>query len=152
MKTLVFSVADKQYGVNILQVREVVRMRQVTPVPDVAAFIEGVISLRGKVIPLINLRKKLGFPAQADASNRIVVTRVQANWVGVVVDKVKDVVTFQPEEITQPDDMLKSARYLKGVVNLDSNLVLIVDIAGMLMDDEQASLQKVQERVEVKKK
>ena len=152
MKNLVFSVADKQYGVNILQVREVVRMRQVTPVPDVAAFIEGVISLRGKVIPLINLRKKLGFPAQADASNRIVVTRVQANWVGVVVDKVKDVVTFQPEEITQPDDMLKSARYLKGVVNLDSNLVLIVDIAGMLMDDEQASLQKVQERVEVKKK
>lgn len=152
MKIVVFMLADKVYGVAIEQVREVVRMRKVTPVPDAAGFIEGVISLRGKVIPLINLRKKLNLEIQAAPSNRILVTKLQEQWAGILVDQVEDVVALHPEEVTKPDEMLKGAYYLIGVAKYKGRLVLIADLKELLRGDEQADLQKVREKVEIKKK
>jgi len=152
MKIVVFSVADKDYGADISQVREVVRMRKVTPVPDAASFIEGVISLRGKVIPLINLRKKLGFESKSGDSNRIIVTKIQDSWLGIRVDQVKDVVTLNDEDVTKPDEVLKGARYLLGMAKWQGNLVLIADLKEILVGEEKEKLQQVQERVEVKKK
>ena len=152
MKIVVFSVADKDYGADISQVREVVRMRKVTPVPDAASFIEGVISLRGKVIPLINLRKKLGFESKSGDSNRIIVTKIQDSWLGIRVDQVKDVVTLKDEDVTKPDEVLKGARYLLGMAKWQGNLVLIADLKEILAGEEKEKLQQVQERVEVKKK
>lgn len=152
MKLVVFSVADKKYGAEITQVREVIRMRKVTPVPDVAPFVEGVISLRGKVIPLIHLRKKLGLEVKPASSGRIIVTRIQDHWLGFLVDEVKDVVTLKSEEVTQPDEILRGARYLRGVTKYEGDLVLVVDLTELLMGDEAANLQRVQEKVEIKKK
>ncbi len=152
MKIVVFSVAEKVYGADISQVREVIRMRKATPVPDAAPYIEGVISLRGKVIPLINLRKKLGFETQSSDSNRIIVIRIQDSWMGILVDQVKDVVTLNESDVTKPDDVLKGARYLRGMAKWQGHLVLIADLKEILAGDEQEKLQKVQERIEIKKK
>jgi len=152
MKILIFSIGDKDYGAEISQVREVIRMRKVTPVPEAAAFVEGVISLRGRVIPLINLRKKLGMKSQEVTSNRIVVTTIQNHWTGIVVDQVKTVMTLKPEDITQPDEVLKNAGYLTGVAKWEGRLVLLVDLNGFLRGEESEGLRKVQERVEIKKK
>ncbi len=152
MKILVFSIGDKDYGADITQVREVIRMRKVTQVPEAAAFVEGVISLRGRVIPLINLRKKLGLESQEVPSNRIVVTTIQNHWTGILVDQVKDVVTLKPEDITKPDEVLQSVTYLVGVTRWEGRLVLLVDFAGFLKGEESEGLRKVQERVEIKKK
>jgi len=152
MKVLVFSVGEKNYGADITQVREVIRRRKVTPVPEAAAFVEGVISLRGRVIPLINLRKKLGGEPQEVASNRIVVTTIQNHWTGILVDQVKDVVTFKPETITKPDEVLQGAAYLVGVTKWEGRLVLLIDLTELLKGEEKESLQRVQERVEIKKK
>jgi len=124
MKILVFSIGGKDYGADITQVREVIRMRKVTRVPEAVAFVEGVISLRGRVIPLINLRKKLGMEPQEVPSNRIVVTTIQNHWTGILVDEVKTVMTLRPEDITQPDEILKNAAYLTGVVKWEGRLVL----------------------------
>lgn len=152
MKILVFSVGEKDYGADITQVREVIRKRKVTPVPETAAFVEGVISLRGRVIPLINLRKKLGMKSQEVPSNRIVVTTIQNHWIGILVDEVKTVMTLKSEDITQPDEILKNAAYLTGVAKWEGRLVLLVDLSGFLRGEESEGLQKVQERVEIKKK
>jgi purine-binding chemotaxis protein CheW len=152
MKILVFSVGEKDYGAEITQVREVIRKRKVTPVPETAAFVEGVISLRGRVIPLINLRKKLGMKSQEVPSNRIVVTTIQNQWTGLLVDQVKDVITLKPEEITQPAEVLQGAAYLVGVTKWEGRLVLLVDLTKLLKVEEKESLQKVQERVEIKKR
>ncbi len=152
MKVLIFSVGEKDYGADITQVREVIRRRKVTPVPEAAAFVEGVISLRGRVIPLINLRKKLGREPQEVASNRIVVTTIQNHWTGILVDQVKDVVTFKPEAITKPDEVLQGAAYLVGVTKWEGRLVLLINLTELLKGEEKESLQKVQERVEIKKK
>ncbi len=152
MKILVFSVGEKDYGADITQVREVIRKRKVTPVPEAASFVEGVISLRGRVIPLINLRKKLGMKSQEVPSNRIVVTTIQNHWTGILVDQVRDVVTVKPEDITKPDDLLQSAAYLMGMTKWQGKLVLLVDLTGFLRGEESEGLQKVHERVEIKKK
>ena len=152
MKLLIFSVGEKDYAADITQVREVIRKRKVTPVPETAAFVEGVISLRGRVIPLINLRKKLGMKSLEVPSNRIVVTTIQNHWMGILVDQVKDVVTFQSEEITKPDEALQGAAYLLGVTKWQGRVVLLVDLTELLKGEEKESLQKVHERVEIKKK
>jgi purine-binding chemotaxis protein CheW len=152
MKILIFSVGEKDYGADITQVREVIRKRKVTPVPETSVYVEGVISLRGRVIPLINLRKKLGMKSQEVPSNRIVVTTIQNHWTGILVDQVKDVVTFKSEEITQPAEVLQGAAYLVGVTKWQGKLILLVDLTQLLKGEEKDSLQKVQERVEIKKK
>ena len=152
MKSLIFSVGEKDYGADITQVREVIRKRNVTPVPETAVFVEGVISLRGRVIPLINLRKKLGMKSQEVPSNRIIVTTIQNHWTGILVDQVKDVVIFKPEDITKPDEVLQGAAYLVGVTKWQGKLVLLVDLPALLRAEERESLQKVQDRVEIKKK
>lgn len=152
MKILVFSIGEKDYGADITQVREVIRTRKVTRVPEAAAFVEGVITLRGRVIPLINLRKKLGMKSEEVPSNRIVVTTIQNHWTGILVDQVKDVVTLKPEDIAKPDEVLQSVTYLLGVAKWQGKVVFLVDITGFLRREESEGLHKVQERVEIKKK
>ena len=152
MKILIFSIGEKDYGADITQVREVIRMRKVTRVPETAAFVEGVISLRGRVIPLINLRKKLGMKSEEVPSNRIVVTMIRDHWTGILVDQVKDVVTLKPEDIAKPDEVLQSVTYLIGVTKWQGKVVLLVDITGFLRWEESEGLHKVRERVEIKKK
>ncbi|MDD5226198.1 MAG: chemotaxis protein CheW [Candidatus Omnitrophica bacterium] len=152
MKILVFSIGDKDYGADIAQIREVIRMRKVTRVPEAAAFVEGVISLRGRVIPLINLRKKLGMKSEEVPSNRIVVTTIQNHWTGILVDQVKTVMTLKPEDIAKPDEVLQSVAYLVGVTKWEGRLILLVDITGFLRGEESDGLRKVQERVEIIKK
>ncbi|MFH0984343.1 MAG: chemotaxis protein CheW [Candidatus Omnitrophota bacterium] len=152
MKVLVFSVGDKDYGADITKVREVIRLRKVTPVPDVPDFIEGVISFRGKILPLINLGKRFGGSVETSRANRIIIVKVQDHWTGMLVDKVCDVTTFKPEEIVSPDEMFKNAHYLRGVAKWVEKMVLIVDLAELLKSEDTASLQKVQDRVELRKK
>ncbi len=152
MKILVFSIGEKDYGVDITQVREVIRKRKVTRVPETVAFVEGVLSLRGRVIPLINLRKKLGMKSEEVPSNRIIITTIHDHWTGILVDQVKTVMTLRPEDITRPDEMLQGASYLVGVAKWEGRLVLLVELAGFLKEEEEGVLEKVQERVEIKKK
>jgi len=153
MKVTVFTLADKEYGVDISQVREVIRMKEITPVPDTAGFVEGVISLRGRVIPIINLRKKLGLEEKPITSaNRIIISRLDSHFVGVVVDSVTDVISIEEEDITPPDEVLKKARYLVGVCKLGERLILVADMEKLLSDKDRATIGKVEKRVEVRKK
>lgn len=153
MKTMIFSIADKEYGVDIAQVREVVRMRQVTPVPDAAEFVEGVISLRSKVIPLISLRKKLGFEAtQISQPSRIIVTQINGHRIGVIVDGVSDVIAIEQGAITPPDEVLKEARYLVGVARVTKRLILVIDIERLLTEDTKTTISDIEGRIEVRRR
>jgi purine-binding chemotaxis protein CheW len=97
MKVVIFTVKGKEYGIDIAGVRQVIRMREIVPVPDAAAFVEGVICLRTKVVPVVSLCKKLGLKDEAPArGGRIIVTQVEGHTIGVVVDMVTDVVTIDP--------------------------------------------------------
>jgi purine-binding chemotaxis protein CheW len=152
IKIAIFNLADKEYGVSIEQVRQVIRMRKITPVPEASEFVEGVIALRGKVIPLINLFKKLGIEAgPLSGKNRIIITQAGSHTVGVIVDAVSGVITLDEGALSPVDEVLKEARYLIGVVRVDKRLVLIIDIEKLLGDDVKSSVEKIRQRVEVHK-
>lgn len=153
MITVIFNLAGREYGVRIDQVREVIRMRKITPVPDAADFVEGVISLRGRVVTLVNLRQKLGLERKAvDKGARVVVTEIEGRIIGMIVDGVKDVTNISEENIAPPDEALKEASYLKGIARLNDRMILIADIGKLLSGDDRAGIDMVAGRVEIRKK
>jgi purine-binding chemotaxis protein CheW len=153
VKIAIFELAGKEYGVNITQIKQVIRMRKVTPVPEAAGFVEGVFALRGKVIPLINLRKKLGISSETlNKRNRIIVTEINNHIAGMVVDSVSDIISLQDESISTPDSVLKEARYLVGVTQIGKRIVLIVDMEKLMSDDLRSSVERIQSQVEIRKK
>lgn len=153
MNILVFTIGDKEYGAAITQVREVIRLGQILSIPDAPDFVEGLINRRGRVIPLINARKKFGLPAQElNRSNRIVITQVDSHVIGVIVDKVSSVIALGKEQIQPPDEILKEARYLTGVGKFLNRLILIIDIERFLSNEDKANIKNVNDRIEIKKR
>lgn len=153
MELVIFRLADKEYGADIRQVRQVIRMREVTPIPDSAPFVEGVISLHGKVMPLLSLRKKMGISSEKPSRlNRIIVTTLDNNLIGAVVDTVSDVISVEAASITPPDDVLKDAVYLQGVAKIAHRLILVVDIEKLLTKDDRKSIGEVHKKVEIRKR
>lgn len=153
MHLLCFNLADKEYAVDIKSVREVRRIKQITPVPKTLDFIEGVVSLRGRVIPIINLRKKLSLPSPEKISlNRVLITESNKHMLGIAVDSVIGVVSIDNSNIEPPDDVLKKAEYLIGVGKIGNRLILIVDIEKLLSGEEKSGIADVHKHIEVKKK
>lgn len=153
MNLVIFKVADKEYGIDIRQVRQVIRMREPVPVPESAHFIEGVISLGSRVVPLVNLRKKLGLTAGVfSKTGRIILTEADDHPTGVIVDSVTDVVAIEKGSISAPDELLKDAKYLVGMVKIGNRLILIADMAKILSPEDKDSVNSVRGRVEIKKR
>lgn len=153
MKMLIFMIDDKEYGVDIAQVKQVIRKNNVVSIPDAADFVEGVIGLHGKVIPLINLRKKLRIAgAETEKWNRIIVTQIDNHLLGAIVDKVIDVMNVEPASITAPDEVLRDAAYLIGVVKAGKRMLLIMDIEKILTGEDKEKVSAIQQRVKVKKR
>ncbi|MDD5432524.1 MAG: chemotaxis protein CheW [Candidatus Omnitrophica bacterium] len=153
MDIAIFKIADKEYGVDIKQVRHVIRMKEIVTIPDSADFVEGVISLRGKVIPLLNLRKKFSLKSEnSKKENRIIITQIKEHLIGVLVDEVLNVANIEHGAITPPDKFLKDASYLTGVIKIGNRLILLIDFEKILSVDDETGIKNVHERVEVRKK
>lgn len=153
MHLLCFDLADKEYAVNIESVREVRRVKQVTPIPKALDFIEGVISLKGRVVPIINLRKKLGLPSVKSTSfNRVLITESNNHVLGIAVDSVLGVTAIDKANMEPPDEVLKKAEYLIGVGKIAKRLILIIDIEKLLSGEEKSGILDVHKRIEIRKK
>ncbi len=132
---VIFRLADQWYGADIAVVREVSYLTPVTRLPNTPHFVEGVIDLRGEVMPVIDMRKRLGLPARpADDDSRIMILTVGGLTAALVVDGVEQVATIEEEAITQPDASLTVAGqdYVCGVARLGDRLVVLIDLARML--------------------
>ena len=153
MKIVIFRIADREYGVSIAQVSEVMRMREIIPVPDSSEFVEGVISLRGRVVPVLSMRRKFGLEKKAkEKSDRIIITRIKDHILGVIVDEVTEVIYVDETVITPPDEILKDAQYLTGVARTDKRIILIMDLEKILSGKEKENIENVHRRVEIRKK
>jgi purine-binding chemotaxis protein CheW len=151
MKIVIFSLAGREYGVDIRDVKEVIRQRKVTPVPEAAHFVEGVIMLRGEVVTLINLSKKLGVAqAENQAASRIIITQQESHLLGMLVDGVSGVTSVEEGLISAPDEALKEASYLKGLIKLDKRVVLLMDLEKLFSPEEKTGIGAVESRVEIK--
>jgi len=142
-KLLTFSLASEGYGISILKVKEIIGMMDITPVPRTPEFIKGVINLRGKIIPVMDLRIKFGMSEQEyDERTCIIVVEVLMNGVqkliGVVVDMVSEVVTVSNEQIEPPPEYGTSAGHnaILGIGKIKNKVVIILDIDEVFVCDE----------------
>jgi len=138
IQLVTFRLGDEEYGVEILKVHEINRMMDITAVPNAPDSIEGVINLRGKVIPVINLRMKFGLPHKgADARTKIVVVDVGMP-AGIIVDSVSEVLRISTELIEPPPPMTASigSEYILGVGKLKDRLLILLDIERLLGSTE----------------
>ena len=153
MHLLCFNLAEKEYAVSIESVREVRRIKKITPIPKALDFIEGVVSLRGRVVPIINLRKKLGLSSDKSSSfNRVLITESNNHILGIAVDSVIGVTAIDKANIEPPDEILKKAEYLIGVGKIAKRLILVIDMEKLLSGEEKGSIADVHKKVEIRKK
>lgn len=138
-----FEIAGEEFGVDILKVQEIIRVLDVTRMPNAPAFIEGVINLRGQIVPVIDLRQRFDLPSkEKDGNTRIVVVELSGKTVGFLVDRVQEVIRVETAIIEPPPDLVTNVqtRYITGVAKLEDRLLLLLDLDQILKADEQEAL------------
>lgn len=143
-----FVIGEELFGVDILSVQEIIRETTITPIPDSPDFLEGVINLRGNIIPVIDLRKRLQLkqPAPAEKSLWIVILIVEGRVTGFVVDRVTKVLNVPEESIKLPPDIVLAGlkrQYIKGVCRMAHQLLILLDFNRVLMADEIRKLKSM---------
>ena len=142
----VFDLSTESYGVDIGAVREIIRLQEITRVPRTPEFVEGVINLRGGVIPVIDLRKRFALPVADETSdNRIVVVDISGQNIGVVVDAVTEVLRISSDSIEPPSSVITTSEseYLLGIAKLDDRLIILLDLNQVLSEADQDALEEV---------
>jgi len=144
LQLVAFRLGNETYAVDIQQVQEIIRMQQITRVPGAPFFVEGVINLRGRIIPVIDLRKRLGLPRGEETDEvRIVVVEVPPHKVGMIVDAVEEVLRLSEENIEAPSSLVASVdeQYLKGVGKSEDRLVVLLDLEEILKKEKDSEKQ-----------
>lgn len=134
-----FHVGEEEFGLDILSVQEIIRVQQLTRVPNSPDFVDGVINLRGKVIPVIALRKRFGLQDLAhDKQTRIVVVEIRGTVLGFIVDSVSEVLRIPADTVEPPPRLGKVEReYVSGVGKLDNRLLILLDADRLMGEAEQ---------------
>ena len=136
-----FNLLDEEYGLDVSHVLGINPMVEVVRVPKVPDFVEGIMRIRGTVLPVIDLRKRFGLPGNGhDGKSRIMVVRASGVLTGLIVDGVSKVIGIPVENIEPPSPVLKQAKFLSGVGRLDNGLLLILDANRILSTKEVRSL------------
>ena len=135
LQLVTFTLRNEEYAVDILNVQEINRITEITQVPNSPSYVEGVINLRGKVMPVINLRKKFGLEdKETDETSRIIIMDIKGVTNGLVVDSVSEVLRI-PTDIVEPPPPMSSdvsSKFINGVAKLDNRLIILIDIDELL--------------------
>ncbi len=149
-----FRIGDETYGVRIGAVREIVRVPEITTVPSAPDTIEGVINLRGKIIPVMDLRKRFGVTdIVQDKRNRILVVDMENKLVGLIVNAASEVLKIPPSDIEAPGSVFADGEsgYVTGVGKLKGRLIILLDINKLLHRPEFKKLEEAAETVALAK-
>ncbi len=141
-----FTVADELFAVDILRVQEINRMMALTKVPQSPSGVEGVINLRGRIIPVLDLRVQFGFPrAEQDEHTRIIVTEVRGSTIGFVVDSVREVMRIS-SGIVEPAPQMGGpvdSSYVSGVAKLDDQLLILLELENLLSNESLQNIAQI---------
>jgi len=138
-----FKIGTEEFGVDILKVQEINRMVEITKVPQAPHYVEGVINLRGKVIPIVDLRKRFNLELKEhDKNTRIVVVDIGGNIMGMIVDSVSEVLRLPANTIEPPPEIVTgiNSEYIKGVAKLDDRLLIFLDLSKVIDITEMANI------------
>ena len=146
-----FRIGRETFGLPISIVREIVRVPDITAVPNAPDYIEGVINLRGRIIPVVDLRKRFGEKSfEVNKKNRIVVVELESRLVGLIVNSASEVLRISPSEIDEPHNVFKEGElnYITGIGKLNGRLVILLDLNRVLQRGELNGLDEVTDAME----
>lgn len=147
LQLVTFKLGTEEFGVDILKVQEINKMMNITKIPNAPAFIEGVINLRGKIIPIVDLRKRLGFREQPyDKSTRIIVVELEGLVLGFIVDSVSEVLRIPENTIEPPPSMVAGieSEYIEGVGKLDDRLLILLELKKVFSSPERKDIESIE--------
>jgi purine-binding chemotaxis protein CheW len=141
-----FVIENEEFGIDILKVEEIIRLISITKIPNAPDFVEGVVNLRGRVIPVIDLRTRLGHRRKEhDNNTRVIVVNVSGVTLGFIVDSVKEVLRI-PKSITEPPPSITTSidsEYITAVGKLENRLLILLDLEKVLNLKEKEALNEV---------
>ena len=147
-----FKIGEEEFGVPISQVKEIVRLVHITPVPKAPSFIEGVVNLRGQILAVIDLAKRLQLKGKPRSEKtRIIVVELNNNTVGMIVDEVSEVLRLSKENFEAPPEIITTQikqRYLKGVGKLGERLLILIDLNQVLSYEEIEDINRMENKQE----
>jgi len=139
LQLVTFTLAGEEYAVDILKVQEINRMKEITRVPNAPYYVEGVINLRGKVIPVVSLRKMFGLPEEEDRSQqKIMIMDIQGVTMGLIVDTVSEVLRISTSIVEPPPAMTYSvsSEFISGIAKLEDRLIILLDMDRFIGKEE----------------
>ena len=139
LRWVTFYLDNEKYGINVMQVQEVLRVTEIAPVPGAPEYVLGIINLRGNVVTVIDTRKRFGLaPRELDDAARIVIVESNDQVVGIMVDSVAEVVDLRVSEVEAAPNVgtEDSSRFIQGVASQEGELLIIVDLNKLLTDEE----------------
>ncbi|MDX1451881.1 MAG: chemotaxis protein CheW [Oleiphilaceae bacterium] len=143
LQYVTFRLDDETYGINVMQIQEVLRYTEIAPVPGAPDYVLGIINLRGNVVTVIDTRRRFGLSdSEVSDHTRIVVLEVEGQVVGILVDSVAEVVYLRQSEIETAPNVgnEESARFIQGVCNKNGELIILVEFEKMLSEEEWAEM------------
>jgi purine-binding chemotaxis protein CheW len=149
MQHLIFTIKDEKFAIDIMRIVEILNPIDVHTIPELPHFIDGVINLRGSVIPIINMRKRFDIEEVSDKA-RIIIIKFDDESIGLIVDKVLEIKEVEPEKIKKPSRLFKGfrAEFIKGIANLyEGDVVIIMDIDRVLTTEERVKIKESSKRL-----
>ncbi len=147
LEMVIFQLDHELFGLDIFKVAEITKIMEITKVPRSLPFIEGIINLRGKIIPVLDLRQRLGFPPVKYGENgRIVIVRMEKRRIGLLVDAVSEVAGISREtiEAVPPATLQIDSEFIEGIGHLGSSLVILIRLEKLLTREEKTLLAEQQ--------
>ncbi|WP_404338975.1 chemotaxis protein CheW [Pseudoalteromonas mariniglutinosa] len=139
LQWVTFKLEEETYGINVMQVQEVLRYTEIAPVPGAPSYVLGIINLRGNVVTVIDTRARFGLMgSEVNDNSRIVIIEAEKQVIGILVDSVAEVVYLRSSEIDSAPNIgtEESAKFIQGVSNRDGELLILVDLNKLLNDEE----------------
>ena len=143
-----FRLGSGEYAIDIMQAKEIIKMEKITLIPNAPYFVEGVINLRGNIIPIIDLKKRFNLEeSEGDKNTGIIIAKIEDVDMGIMIDSVSKVVSMPNSDIQPPPSMLQGIgqRYIKGVGKMEDKLLVVLDLDKLFTNEEDDSASEEEE-------
>lgn len=140
-----FRLGSGEYAIDIMQAKEIIKMEKITLIPNAPYFVEGVINLRGNIIPIIDLKKRFNLEeSEGDKNTGIIIAKIEDVDMGIMIDSISKVVSMPNSDIQPPPSMLQGIgqRYIKGVGKMEDKLLVVLDLDKLFTNEEDESVEE----------
>ncbi|MFB3883926.1 MAG: chemotaxis protein CheW [Thermodesulfobacteriota bacterium] len=144
MKVIAFTILDKEYGIEIKNVVQVISLKELTPIPQAPNFVEGITIWHGRIMPLISLHKRFGLKEKDPMKlDRVIIAKFYERQIGIIVDQFRGVLNLGSKNLESPGSLLQEASYLVGVGKIGNRLILLMDVERLLSAQERSEVEKM---------